>query len=113
MRMQHLQTIVSVPQADAVAKAEETGQPVKHPWLNGRSSTPNLASDFFMRMLHPVPEKRMSIIEAYAHPYVKEAVEALELQQTHTTAAATAATPFADVTNTILTPGKPFVKGQW
>ena len=68
-------------QAPAFALAESTGEPVQHPLLDKVrqvSTNPEVAADFFTKMLHPDPEKRMSIRAACQHPYVCEAVQLLE-----------------------------------
>lgn len=108
-----MKTAVMFLQADAVADAEHRGVPVEHAMLDRirrASTTPQLAMDFFARMLHPVPEKRMSMVDAYGHPYLREAVELLEVQQPLFCAAA--ATPLKDITNVMQRPDKAYVKGQ-
>ena len=42
------------------------------------SATPEVAVDFFTKMLHPMPQRRMSITAACQHPYVREAVQRLD-----------------------------------
>lgn len=75
------------------------------------SATPDLAADFLAGMLHPIPELRTKLTDAYKHPYISKAVAALEAEQP-AAAAAAAPLPLADVINIGHQPDKPFVKGQ-
>ena len=62
-------------------KAEATGEPIQHPLLDmvrQASATPEVAVDFFTKMLHPMPQRRMSITDACQHPYVCEPVQRLD-----------------------------------
>ena len=67
-------------QADAVKKAEKAAVPVQHPILDTVrqcSTNPDAAADFFVRMLHPCPAKRMSL-EAKHHAYIAAAYTQME-----------------------------------
>lgn len=103
-----------MPQEKAVSKAEKAGQPIEHSAITkirDASATPDLAADFLAGLLHPDPELRTKLTEAYRHPYISKAVAALEAEQP-AAAAAAAPLPLADMTNIVHQLDKPFIKGQ-
>ena len=54
--------------------AEKLGVAVQHPIIDAIrrcSPRPNLAVDFFTKILHPKPEARMTVSEAERHPWLR------------------------------------------
>ena len=83
-------------QGTALGDAARTGQPIDHPIatkIRQASRTPDVALDFFVQVLHPVPEMRCSALQAMQHPYLRTAMQKM-LQRASTAAApATALAP--------------------
>ena len=60
-------------QIQAVKVAEESNSPVVHPIIDKIrqfSSTPDAAVDFFTLLLHPMPHKRLTAMDAIDHSYL-------------------------------------------
>ncbi|KAL3149917.1 hypothetical protein ABBQ38_013282 [Trebouxia sp. C0009 RCD-2024] len=70
--------------SDAVDAAD--GLTVHHPLiekLKMTSTDPKYAIDFFMKLLHPDPEARMTMVEAARHPYMARAMQRLLTKDAH------------------------------